>query len=621
MVLRVALAGLLAVSLCQAGSGCLRYPYLQNLRSDRASIQWTSLENGPGAVEYSTDSSFSSRVKAQVVEMTPEETGLTYIYYKYHAILTGLAGSTEYVYRVLIDGQNAAPDDELRFRTRAFSPFSFLVFGDSGTGSGEQARVAQRMMQERPSLVIHTGDIVYPSGSFEGYQLRYFDVYRNLMKRAAFFPSPGNHDYQADNAWSYLAVHDLPTEDVPVADHKRYYSFDWGNAHFIALDSNTPLSRAANGRGPMLAWLENDLRNARQFWRVAYFHHPPYAGGPNERDALSAMARNHIVPILEKYNVSLVLNGHEHSYQRSWPLRGGQVVEDGDGVVYVTTGGGGVSLYPVFPRPFLAFAQSVHHYVRAEVDGFRMTLRSIGMDGQEVDKLTLAPAPFLTTDGAVNSASFTPALAPGGLVSFFGRQLAAGESAAVRAPLPTSLASVSATLNGQRLALFYVSPTQINAQLPFDVEGPATLRVTTPNGSSEIPVMLSETAPAVFSTGSVAHANGAAVTAELPARPGEYLSVFVTGLGRVNGQIAPGQAAPSSPPLTVRVQVEAQLGDHSIRPSFAGLAPGFAGLYQVNFQIPPAMAGGTYPLRIVAGESSSNAVSVAVGEARPDPQQ
>jgi len=616
MALRLAVAGFLALSLCQAAPYCLRYPYLQNLRSDRATIRWTSLENGQGLVEYSTDNSFSSRVAAQVREMPPEESGLAYTYYKYHAVLTGLAAGTEYSYRVLIDEQNAAPDNELQFRTRAFSPFNFLVFGDSGVGSAEQMRVAQLMTQERPSLVLHTGDIVYPYGSFQGYQLRYFDVYRNLMKRAPFFPSPGNHDYQADGAWSYLTIHDLPVEDVAPVDQKRYYSYDWGNVHFIALDSNTPLRNAMNGAGAMLNWLENDLRNTRQFWRVAYFHHPPYAGGPNERDTYSAMARSRIVPILEKYGVPLVLNGHEHSYQRTHPLRAGQPVEEG-GTVYVTTGGGGVGLYPVYPRPFLAYGESAHHYVRGDVNGFRMTLKSIRIDGQEIDNVTLSPPPVVSASGLVNAASFTLAVAPGGLASIFGWQLAAGEIAAARLPLPASISNVSVTLAGHPVPLLYVSPTQINVQLPFDTDGPATLRVTTPNGSADMFVDIAGVAPALFPGASVAHADGTLVSADAPAKPGEFLLVFLTGLGRVNGQIVAGQAAPSSPLLAARAPVQVRFGDAVIEPYFAGLAPGFAGLYQINFQVPAAMTPGVQTLRIVAAGASSNAVSVPVA-ANPD---
>ncbi len=614
---RIATAALLVAAWLQAAT-LLRYPYVQNVRSDRATIRWTSYDDGVGVVEYSTDRSFSSSARAQVRELTPEESGLPYTYYKYQAVLTGLAGSTEYFYRVLINGQTLTSDDDLRFRTRAFSPFQFLAFGDSGTGSSEQGRLAQLMMQERPSLVLHSGDIVYPSGSFEGYQQRYFNVYKHLMKRAVFFPSPGNHDYQSDYAASYLAVHDLPDEGVVPADQKRYYSFDWGNVHFIALDSNAPLSRAAGGSGPMLTWLENDLRQTRQFWRVAYFHHPPYAGGPNERDSLSAMARSRLVPILDRYHVPLVVNGHEHSYQRSWPLRGGQVVE-GNGAVYITTGGGGVGLYPVFPRPFLAFAESAHHYVRGEVDGFKMTVRAIRIDGQVIDEVILAPPPLLSAQGAVNAASFTPGLAPGGLVSVFGWQLGAGELAASRVPLPTSISGVSVTLDGQRLPLLYISPTQVNAQLPFDVAASALLRVTTPNGSSEVSVSLSEVAPALFPAGSVAHADGTPVSTGAPAKPGEFLLVFLTGLGRVNGAITAGQAAPS-PPLTVRAPVQVHLGELSIDPAFAGLAPGFAGLYQVNWQVPATQSPGNYSMRIVAGGISSNAVTLPVAASDPDPE-
>jgi uncharacterized protein (TIGR03437 family) len=203
------------------------------------------------------------------------------------------------------------------------------------------------------------------------------------------------------------------------------------------------------------------------------------------------------------------------------------------------------------------------------------------------------------------------------LVSVFGWQLAAGELSAARLPLPSSISGVSVTLDGQRLPLLHVSPTQINAQLPFDAADPTVLRVTTPNGSSDISVALSEVAPALFPAGSVAHADGAPVDADSPARPGEFLMVFLTGLGRVNGQIAPGQAAPAAPLLTVRAPVEVRLGNATIQPSFAGLAPGFAGLYQVNLQVPATMLPGNYALRIVAGQAPSNAVTVPVGAPAP----
>ena len=158
MALRTAWGTGVAALLLAAGgeaASALRYPYLQNLKSDRVTVRWTSLQEGRGVVEYSADNISWSRARAQVVERTPEETGIPYTYYRYHAVLAGLAGSTEYVYRVLIDGENVAQDDDLRFRTRAASPFLFLAFGDSGNGSGEQAREESPSAAPRASWYGH----------------------------------------------------------------------------------------------------------------------------------------------------------------------------------------------------------------------------------------------------------------------------------------------------------------------------------------------------------------------------------------------------------------------------------------------------------------------------------
>lgn len=617
-------AVLFCVAVLLQAARLVRYPYVQNVRNDRATILWTTLESGRGAVLYSTDRSFSRSVTARIREFLPPETGLVFPFYQYEAELTGLRPATEYFYRVLVDGENLTQGDDLRFRTAGSNPFTFLAIGDSGQGTQAQRQVAQRMMQETAALVLHTGDIAYGFGKFEEFQAHHFDIYQDLMKRVPFFPSPGNHEYDTNNAAPYLAVHSLPTEDVPPADRGRYYSFDWAGVHFIALDSNVPLRDAASGTGAMLEWLENDLAKTRKFWRVVYFHHPPYAGGPNERDVLSALARDFIVPILERYDVQLVLNGHEHSYQRTHPLRNGVRAASGDGIVYITSGGGGASLYPVFPTTrccgdVVAHAESTYHFVRGEVDGTRMTLRAIRANGQEMDSVTLAPRPAISADATVNAASFTTSLAPGTLVSIFGRNLAAEETQASGLPLPFDLLRTSLTVGGRRMPLLYVSPTQINAQLPFDAQGQATLRITTPNGSAETSVNISEAAPAIFSVltefgrlAAVLHANGALVTSASPAEAGEFLAVYLTGLGQVDGPIVAGQPAPRSPLLRVRAPVEVRVGNTTVTPSFAGLAPDFAGLYQVNVQIPPSLTGGTHSLRVVAGGVSSNSVSLAV---------
>ena len=90
------------------------------------------------------------------------------------------------------------------------------------------------------------------------------------------------------------------------------------------------------------------------------------------------------------------------------------------------------------------------------------------------------------------------------------------------------------------------------------------------------------------------------------------MSLYLTGLGRVDGSIAAGWAAPASPPLPVRLPVEARIGAAGVQPSFAGLLPGSVGVYRVDIDIPRALAGGTYSLRIVMKEASSNPATLIV---------
>ena len=459
-----------AVALCQAAT-LVRYPYLQNVRSDRVTVIWTTREDGAATLRYSADRTLFLTATDRTRRFGTTETGMSAAYFQHQADLTGLTPGTEYSYQVVMEDETLTPaGDDLRFRTATSGPFTFLVFGDSGQGTPAQRQIAQLMMQERPAFVLHTGDIAYESGTFDQYQRNYFDYYRDLMKRAPFFTTPGNHDYATNFAAPYLAVHSPPADDVPPADRGRYYSFDWGNAHFVSLDSNMPLANAVNGTGQMLQWLESDLQKTQQAWKVVFFHHSAYPTANHEDDDISALVRNRLIPILDKYSIDLVLNGHEHSYQHTQAFRGGVGVEDRFGAVYVITGGGGAALHPVFPRPFLVFAKSAHHYMRVDVQDAQMTLRAIDSDGQEIDNFTLEPRfplsgkpPQLSTGAVVNAASFTPALAPGTLVSIFGQNLSFRENRANRLPLPNQLGGANVSLNGRRLPLLFVSPSQINA--------------------------------------------------------------------------------------------------------------------------------------------------------------
>jgi hypothetical protein len=102
---------------------------------------------------------------------------------------------------------------------------------------------------------------------------------------------------------------------------EKYYSFDYGNIHFVCLDSMTS-NRAVSGA--MLTWVQNDLLQNSQPWTVAFWHHPPYTRGSHNSDYETQLAemRQNVLPILESYDVDLVLSGHSHSYERSFLIDG-----------------------------------------------------------------------------------------------------------------------------------------------------------------------------------------------------------------------------------------------------------------------------------------------------------
>ena len=160
------------------------------------------------------------------------------------------------------------------------------------------------------------------------------------------------------------------------------------------------------------------------------------------------------------------------------------------GTNYISSGGGGAFLYPVYPLPVVAFGQgradNAFHYLHAEVRETRITFHAIRYDGIEIDTYTVAPRPAFSDDPTVSPVVMTPGPTAGATVLILGRALAAEETFACTPVPPTEMGGTTVTVNGNPIQLLYVSDSQIYAQLPFSVDGNVTIRVTTANGSSEM---------------------------------------------------------------------------------------------------------------------------------------
>jgi uncharacterized protein (TIGR03437 family) len=233
---------------------------------------------------------------------------------------------------------------------------------------------------------------------------------------------------------------------------------------------------------------------------------------------------------------------------------------------------------------------------------------------------------FLHPLGITNAASFVPftaSVAPGEFVTIFGSGLADATAVAQSLPFPNTLSGVQVLVNGQPISLYAVSPTQISGILPYSlqVNDYAAFSVVN-NGrtSNTITQYTAETAPGVFtipSTGigvpAALHQDFSVVTRSSPARVGETVAVFVTGLGAVAPAVPTGAAAPSDPLSRISAGfINVRVGGVDANVQYAGLAPGLAGLYQINFTVPAGVERGDAELYIDVPGSITTQTAIPV---------
>jgi uncharacterized protein (TIGR03437 family) len=227
-------------------------------------------------------------------------------------------------------------------------------------------------------------------------------------------------------------------------------------------------------------------------------------------------------------------------------------------------------------------------------------------------------------DKVVNAADLTQPVAPGGLISIFGREMSPINLATSEMPLPTALGDSCLTVNGMAVPMLFISSGQINAQLPFQVNGYTTLILRTPGGVSDnFNLLINTTAPSIFRSGTAGPetniatvfraVNGEIVTPSNPVHRNEALVIYATGLGNTTPEIPAGMPAPADPLSYTVVLPKILLGNVGLPVTYSGLAPGQVGVYQINVLVPGnAPAGFDVPLTIQQGSSSSASVSVRV---------
>lgn len=383
-----------------------RGPMVQNLSSNRVDITWKTPKPRIGVVDYGTTPFLgSTAMAADAAGVTPRTE---------HAVrLSNLVPGTRYYYRARLSADGggapggadgtASPVDWFDTLTSRMGDASspdpagdvrFVFLGDSGSGSRRQYEIAEVIRLVNPDFVLHGGDLVYPSFIAERADSKCFSVYREIMRHTPFFTTVGNHDFYA-GVEHYMEAFSLPTNPVTAAVHEieetspeHYYSFDGGPVHFVSLFQPILSQYHLREWDAQYQWLREDLAATDQPWKILFFHGTYNSSGHHRSDDYNGNSipdrfelQEILAPVLEEFGVQMVLNGHDHLFERLAPVNGTSVM---------VSGGGGIFLYPLREYdPGSARFVSTHHCVEFLVSDTRLEARTLDFRNEVIDTMTL----------------------------------------------------------------------------------------------------------------------------------------------------------------------------------------------------------------------------------------
>ncbi len=337
------------------------------------------------AVIWNTDTAADSRVDYAAPDgvwrtATSPDVGTRHV-----VAIAGLPSGAEITYRIFSGGVELAPESSFRApRDASETRFRFAVIGDTAEGGSVLTDIADRLVESGADFAVHTGDVVYPTGSQQNYDKTFFLPLARWLLRGPVLPTLGNHDVMTSRGAPYLTNFVVPPNGV--TPNSRFYAIRQANALFVCLDVE---SSSYGADSPQYDWLVRTLSASTATWTFVYFHEPPYSSGhPNH------LVRLILCPLFEHFGVDIVFSGHVHLYERTWPIR--DFVPTGRGVVYITEGGGGSPLSGFHQEDYSAFVAARFGYTEVQIDGGTLHLTAHDPNGSVFDSLVLdkpQPAP------------------------------------------------------------------------------------------------------------------------------------------------------------------------------------------------------------------------------------
>jgi len=332
-------------------------------------INWQLSQTQTCLLEWGDDEGYS------LGSTHTDENGSAFNQHQHSYTVIGLAPGSKYYYRVTTSTAEytgtfwTAPSS-------AETSLKFMAYGDTRTHPDIHDLLAEAMVSTHQidegfqTFILGVGDLVSDGDMELMWDIEFFDPkYENIQTMLANVPlvsCMGNHEQSGALYEKYFPY--------PFEAGGRYWSFDYGPAHFTMVDQYVVYGLGSS----QLEWIENDLSSTDRAWKFMFLHEPGWSAGghSNEEDV-----QNYIQPLCEEYGVDMVFAGHNHYYARA-------VVND---VYHVTTGGGGAPLYAPDPdyTPEVVATSESNHFCRVEIEGNALIFTAEKPDGAEIDTFSI----------------------------------------------------------------------------------------------------------------------------------------------------------------------------------------------------------------------------------------
>ena len=340
-------------------------PYLQKMSTRGVTVCWATLD---GTTTVTKPDGSVKKVNR---------------YTEHQTILYGLEAGKKYTYDVFNDGTDRGKGTFTTF-PEGKQPFHFAVLGDTRSRHDVHQKIVNEIIKDDPLFVINTGDLVAHGNEMSDWE-HFFDINKELIRNVPYYTVLGNHEQNSENYFNFF---DLP-------GNESYYFFTVGDALFVVLDMEgeyipTPAYLNAEQREEFWEnvgkryfekekqWLEDvlELNNAAGYIFVMF--HPTWYSVKKSRTEEAALRRKFWGDVFERYNVTAVLNGHDHYYHHA---RHG-------GVDYIVTAGGGAPLYDIDAiQPETVKAVKIEHYMHIDINEKEAVMKAIDINGNLIEEI------------------------------------------------------------------------------------------------------------------------------------------------------------------------------------------------------------------------------------------